>query len=68
MIDHVMRGHLVKTVKSSVIAEIMELVIHKVASADAVLVGRVNIANKNVHLDISVSIVRKNVTAISIIQ
>lgn len=68
MIDHVMKEHLVKTVKSSVIAETTVLAIHKVVSADAVLVGWVNIANRNVHLDILDSIVRKNVIAILIIQ
>lgn len=63
-----MKEPLVKTVKSSVIAETMAHVIHKAASADAALVGRVNIANRNVRLDILDSIARKNVIAISTIQ
>lgn len=67
-IDHVTKEHLVKTARSSVIAGTMALAIRKVANADAVLVGQVNIANKNVHLDISDSIVRKSVIAILIIQ
>lgn len=63
-----MKDHLVKTVKKSVTAATMVLVIRKMVSADAALVGRVKIASRNVHLDILDSIVRKIVIAISTIR
>lgn len=66
--DRVMKDHLVKIAKSHAIAEIMALAIHNLVYADAVLVGKGRIANKNVNSGILDSIARKSAIVISIIQ
>ena len=67
-IGHVTKGHLEKTVNSSVIARTRAHAIHKMANARAVPAGLVNFVKRNAaseHLDL---IVHKNVIAISTIQ
>lgn len=68
MIGHVMRGHLVKIVKSHAVVKMREPVILKPANAHVVPVGLEIIVRINVTLVYSASIVHKNAIVISIIQ
>lgn len=68
MIDHVMRVHLGKTVKSHAVAKIQALAIRKMANALAVRDGRGKNVTRNAVSDTLVIIVHRTAIVISIIR